>query len=262
MSKIQEREKKILEALNQRNKLSIEEVTAILGISLSSARRLFIQLESTGRFVRTHGGIHLVSTKGSEYSFEELEGRNLTAKEQIARCAAEIIRDDDIVYFDSGTTLLQLAIAVKQRVQADELHRVRVITNSYANLLILQDSCHVILIGGEYHAGRKAFSGYPAERFVQNFIYKKAFLGVDGLDLNEGFMTTDTDTAKLNEVVMRRSDESYVLLDSSKFGLRSFVSYASVSEVKSIITDSEIEDDILGQCARAGLDVLVAKSGD
>ena len=262
MSKTQDREKAILEALNQRKKMSIDEATALLSISLSSARRLFIEMENSGKVVRTHGGIHLVSTKGSEYSFEALESRNLSAKQQISACAADILHDDDIVYFDSGTTLLQLAIAVKARLQNKTLHRIKVITNSFANLEVLQDSCPVILIGGEYHAGRRAFSGYPSEKFVQNFNYKKAFLGADGLDLNEGFMTTDTDTAKLNEVVIKRSDASYALLDSSKFGLRSFVSYASASEIKAIITDNNISRDILTQCAQANLEVLVAKSGE
>jgi DeoR family transcriptional regulator, fructose operon transcriptional repressor len=262
MSKTQERERKILEALDQKKKMSIDEATTLLAISLSSARRLFIEMENSGKVVRTHGGIHLVSTKGSEYSFMELESRNLSAKQQISACAAELLADDDVVYFDSGTTLLQLAIAVKARLQGNALRRIKVITNSFANLEVLQDSCHVILIGGEYHSGRKAFAGYPSEKFVQNFIYKKAFLGADGLDLNEGFMTTDTDTAKLNEVVIKRSDASYVLLDSSKFGLRSFVSYASVSEIKAIITDKDISGDILAQCARANLEILVARPGE
>jgi DeoR family fructose operon transcriptional repressor len=262
MSKTQDREKIVLEALDQKKKISIDEVTSLLSISLSSARRLFIEMENSGKVVRTHGGIHLVSTKGSEYSFEELESRNLSAKQQISACAAETMADDDVVYFDSGTTLLQLAIAVKARLNAGTLRRIKVITNSFANLEVLQDSCHVILIGGEYHASRKAFAGYPSEKFVQNFLYKKAFLGADGLDLNEGFMTTDTDTAKLNEVVIKRSDASYVLLDSSKFGLRSFVSYASISEIRAIITDNGIDTDILAQCAKANLEILVAKPGE
>ncbi len=262
MSKTQDREKAILDALNQRKKMSIDEAIALLSISLSSARRLFIEMENSGKVVRTHGGIHLVSAKGSEYSFEVLESRNITAKRQIAASAAEILNDEDVVYFDSGTTLLQVAIAVKARLQNKTLHRIKVITNSFANLEVLQDSCPVILIGGEYHASRRAFAGYPSEKFVQSFIYKKAFLGADGLDLNEGFMTTDTDTAKLNEVVIKRSDTSYVLLDSSKFGLRSFVSYASVSEIKAIITDNGLSEDNLVQCARANLEILVAKTGE
>ena len=260
MARKQDRENTVLEALKLRKKLNTEEVTEMLAISDSSARRLFIELERTGKVVRTYGGIHLVSSQGPVYSFEELEGKNLIAKQQIAECAADIICDDDFVYFDGGTTLLQLAIAVKHRLQNNELHRIRVITNSYANLQVLHDCCNVILIGGEYRERRKDFAGYAAERFVQSFSYKKAFLGVDGLDMNEGFMATDTDTAKLNEVVIKRSDESYVLLDSSKFGLRSFVSYAGVSEIKAIITDNNIDSAVEAQCSQANLHVLVCKS--
>jgi len=260
MSKTEERESRILQTLNQGNKLSIEEVTAMLGISLSSARRLFIKLEETGKYVRTHGGIHLVSPKGPEYSFDALESRNLSEKKQIARCAADMIQDDDVVYLDSGTTLLQMALAIKQRVSAHQLRGARFITNSFANLLVLQGICPVILIGGEYHAGRKAFAGYPAERFVGQFLYKKSFLGADGLVLDEGYMTTDTDTAKLNEVVMRRSDESHVLLDSSKFGQRSFVSYAAVSEIGTLITDAGLTDVFAAACIQKNMTLTIAKA--
>jgi len=259
MSKKQDREKRVLDSLEQKKKISIDEVTSLLDISLSSARRLFIEMENSGKVVRTHGGIHLVSSEKSEYSFEELESKNLKAKQQLAACAADIISDDDIVYFDSGTTLLQLAIAVKTKLQNGMLHRIKVITNSFANLEILQNSCSVILIGGEYNESRRAFSGYPSEKFVQNFIYKKSFLGADGFDIEEGFMTTDTDTAKLNEVVIKRSEDSYVLLDSSKFCQRSFVSYASTPEIKAIVTDNEIRDDCLDQCAQINLQIVKAK---
>lgn len=258
-SKTQDREKKILEALDQRKKMSIDEATALLAISLSSARRLFIEMENSGKIVRTHGGIHLVSPDRLEYSFEELKGKNLKAKQRLASRAADVLCDDDIVYFDSGTTLLQLAIAVKTRLQNNTLHRIKVITNSFANLLILQDSCSVILVGGEYNANRKAFAGYPAEKFIQNFNYKKAFLGSDGFDMKEGFMTTDTDTAKLNEVVIKRSEDSYVLLDSSKFCLRSFVSYASPSEIKAIVTDDELTSDCRMACDRMNIKIITAE---
>ncbi len=262
MSKKQDREKKILDTLNQKKKLSIDEVTSLLGISLSSARRLFIEMENSGKVVRTHGGIHLVSTKELEYSFEKLESKNLSAKKQIGKYTADILRNDDVVYFDSGTTILQLTYAVKERIQNGTLSGIKVITNSLANLFVLQEVCSVFLVGGEYNTKRRAFSGYSSEKFIQNFIYKKAFLGADGLDIKEGFMTTDTDTAKLNEIVMKRSEESYVLLDSSKFCLRSFVSYASTSEIEAIITDSNINVDCLEECSKINLKVIRAKDNE
>lgn len=258
MSGKQERQNKLLDELKANKKLGTEQAAALLGVSLSSARRLFLELEQSGKAVRTYGGIQLVSGKGPDYSFEELEGRNIDEKKRIANCAVRLICNDDTVYFDSGTTLLQLAAVVRQKLQNGELKRIRVVTNSYANLQILNGCCEVVLIGGGYRAARKDFAGYAAERFVQCFNYKKAFLGADGFDTAEGFMATDADTAKLNEVVLRRSQESFVLMDSTKFGMRSFVSYAAAADAAAIVTDGNIAVDAAEACERTNVRVIRA----
>lgn len=260
MTKKQAREKIILDSLHKNPKLNTEQVIKMLDISESSTRRLFIEMEKSGKVVRTYGGIHLALPKGPLYSFEALEDRNIAEKKQIAIHAASLICDDDIVYFDSGTTLLQLSFALKQRIENNELQRVRVITNSYANLQVLNSSCVVILCGGKFREHRKDFAGYATERFVRTFLYTKTFLGADGLELSEGFMATDTDTAKLNEVILQRSGENYVLLDSSKIGKKSFVSYASASEVKAIITDNKMNKELKTQYDNAGANVILSDS--
>jgi DeoR/GlpR family transcriptional regulator of sugar metabolism len=38
---------------------------------------------------------------------------------------------------------------------------------------------------------------------------------------------------------MQRSDKAYILIDRSKFGKNSFISYASLSDVTGIVTDSQ-----------------------
>ena len=257
--KKQDRNERILEELNIRKKLSTEQVTDMLGISESSTRRIFLELEKAGKVVRTFGGIHLAQPANASYRFEDFESKNLEQKRQIAAYSCSLIEEDDIVYFDSGTTILQLAIAVRQKLNSRLLSHIRVITNSFANLQVLHESCEVILIGGQYRPGRKDFAGYAAERFVQNFNYKKSFLGADGFDISEGYMATDTNTAKLNEIIYKRSEQCFALLDSSKLGVRSFVSYADISDIKTIITDANINPDMELMCAQAGLSVLNTK---
>lgn len=256
---MQAREKRVLDELQKYHKLTAVQVTKMLEISESSTRRLFIEMENSGKVVRTYGGIHLFLPKVPLYSFNALEDKNIVEKRQIGICAASLICDEDIVYFDSGTTLYQLSLALLHRINNNELNRVRVITNSYANMQVLNDSCDVILCGGQFREHRKDFAGYATERFVRTFQYTKTFLGADGLELSEGFMATDTDTAKLNEVILQRSDENYVLLDSSKLGKKSFVSYAAASEVKAIITDNKMNKELKTQYDDAGVNVILSE---
>lgn len=256
MGKKEDRVNHLLDILNVKKKISAEEVTEMLGISDSSTRRLFLELEKTGRAVRILGGIQLTAASDSSYSFESVERTHLTEKIMIAHLAADLIQNGDVVYFDSGTTVLQLAITVKTRVQSGALNQLRVITNSYANMQILNDVCEVILIGGIYRPRRKDFAGYASEQFLKSFYYKKAFLGADGFDFAEGFMGTDTETARLNEIVIAHSEQCFVLLDSSKIGVRSFTRYAESSKVEKMITDSGMTAQMESRCRQAGIAVV------
>ncbi len=258
MSKGDERELAVLELLRNNAKLSTEDVAALLAISDSSVRRLFLSLERSGQVVRVYGGIMLAANQAAAYSFTELEKQYIAEKRSIAQYAANLLEDADSIYLDSGTTLLQLAIAIKERIRHKDLHDLRIVTNSYANLDVLNDVCEVILIGGTYRPTRKDFAGYAAEKFVQSFNYRKTFLGADGLDLNEGFMGTDTDTARLNEILLARSESVYVLLDSSKIGRRSFVTYAPADKIKAVITDQRLAPETEDRCLQRGIKIVKA----
>jgi DeoR/GlpR family transcriptional regulator of sugar metabolism len=261
MARSDEREVTVLEFLKGKEKLSAEEAAALLDVSESSARRLFHAMEKAGKVARVYGGVQLARSASIAYSFADLKNRNLSEKRRIAKHAAGLLGDSDILYLDSGTTLFQFAIAVKERILKNELRDVRVITNSLANMEVLSDVCEVILIGGNFRSRRKDFAGYASERFVQCFNYTKAFLGADGLDLEEGFMGTDTDTARLNEILLSRSEEVFVLLDSSKIGVRSFVAYAGAEKITAAITDARIAEDAEARCLQKGFRIIKAVDG-
>ena len=51
--------------------------------------------------------------------------------------------------------------------------------------------------------------------------------------------STEVEISQLNKSVMQRSDKTYILIDKTKFGKNSFISYASLSDVTGIVTDSQ-----------------------
>lgn len=254
--KMDERESMVLDSLKNNDRLSTEDVAALLGISESSVRRLFLSMEKSGKVVRVYGGIQTAPVNTTSYSFTELEKKYISEKRAIAKSAVKLLRDKDTIYLDSGTTVFQLAIAIKESILKNELHDIRVITNSFANMEVLDDVCDVIIIGGKYTPKRKAFAGFASERFIQCFTYRKAFLGADGFDLEEGFMGTDTETTRLNEILIPRSDEVFVLIDSSKIGIRSFVTYASADQIKAVVTDARISAKTETQFAHKGIVII------
>lgn len=240
MNKYAYREQILIDALRNTLKLTTQDAAKILKISDSSARRFFTQLENDGKILRVYGGVKLASNNISlsNYSFEELRKTRTQEKISIATMASSFIEDNDILYFDCGTTLFQLSLIVADAISSGSLNNLKIITNSLANLEVLHPHCEVILVGGNYNSNRKDFSGYSAEIYIKQFNYKKAFLGSDGFDEVEGFMASSENISKLNEVAISRTEKSYVLLDSSKFGKKAFVSFSSPNKITAAITDS------------------------
>jgi len=145
---------------------------------------------------------------------------------------------------DSGTTLLSMCDKLSDKIRKDELKEITVFTNSIANMQILHPLCKVILIGGEYRHRRRDFAGFASEKMMQSFRFKQCFLGADGVDMKEGFMATDLDTAHLSELVISRSEKTNILLDSIKFSRPSLIAFARFKDVQCIVTDKNIAPEI------------------
>ena len=102
----EERHMMILKILEEKQSVTVTELTNLLGISESTARRDITLLDKAGRLVKVFGGavpadsIYL-STEPTVAQKAEI---NKEEKKQIARYAASLIQPQDFVYLDAGTT--------------------------------------------------------------------------------------------------------------------------------------------------------------
>lgn len=258
MKKVERQEQQILDVLKISQKMGLAEAMELLQVSESTARRLFIRLESAGKVFRNYGGIQLVSDTMMDYSYEQVENRCVEQKKAIAAAAAAMVEEGDMVYLDSGTTLAHVSMELAGRMERGELKAVTVFTNSLMNLNILHKTVRVNLIGGEYREHRKDFCGYIAEETVKSLHFTKSFLGADGYNIQNGFTATDFYTARLNEGILQNADLSYIVMDSSKFLTSSIVSYTRAKPADGVITDSMPGEEIAGRLAEQGIRLILA----
>ena len=66
--------------------------------------------------------------------------------------------------------------------------------------------------------------------------FTKAFLGVSGVSVNQGFTTPDPEAAALKILAASKAQSVYVLADSSKFGRVTAATILPLEEAR-IITD-------------------------
>lgn len=249
-------EHQIINHLKIHKSVSIADAIHITDSSESTVRRLFKRLEATGDYLRYYGGIRLSSESGigNDYYYENTENRHVDAKLKIADLALSLVENEDVIYLDSGTTLARFAAKLAETLDKKKLYNVRIFTNSLVNLNLLK-SHDVTLIGGKFRDLRKDFHGYVAEDALKSLHFKKCFLGADAYSTENGFTTTDFSTARLNELVLERSEKKYVLMDSSKFFISSIVSYSRRITPNKIITEA-YPDKSYPETADINIDIL------
>ena len=96
-------------------------------------------------------------------------------------------------------------------------------------------------------------AGYLSEQMVRNAHFDKCFIGVDGINMNEGLVALDMDTANLDRMAVDQSDAAFVLADSSKFNKTCFVTYARFQPKHTIITDDKISQEMIEFARERGI---------
>lgn len=88
--------------------------------------------------------------------------------------------------------------------------------------------------------------------------FDKVFLGGTGLSAEHGFSNSNMLEAEIKQLAIQKAQEAYVVLDHTKFGVRSLFSFAAVQDVTAIVTDRPPDPDLADVCRAAGTRVILA----
>ena len=260
MGKKEKNQEKLLRLLRSHGNLNVSEVMRALSLSEASVRRYFAEQEKLGHALRYHGGIRLVTARdGSEYHFSDAASSFTAEKHLIGLEAAKRIRDNDRLFFDSGTTVMECGTALTDRLAQHELQNLRIVTNSLSFGTNLSQYCPVIVTGGLIRLARMDLCGNTARENVCRYYFTLAFLGTDGISADGTLSTTDEETSSLAEAVMTHSEKVFILADSSKLGKNSFVPYGSLTNGKvTLVTDQAANPKMLAELRASGARIVIA----
>lgn len=247
--------------LKRQKSLRISDIETLFQVSESTARRMCAELELSGCAVRTFGGIQYLPEQYKEtyqtYSFDLLTEQYSEEKRRIGAYAAGLVEPGDTIFLSGGTTVYQFASHLAKLLSEKGIPDLNIMTNSVANAEILSTVTRVILTGGEYRARRRDTAGLVGEKSINNARFSKSFIGLDGIDISDGLMTWDIETARIDQLTIKRSDYVYLLTDSSKFKKRTFINYEELAPEYTIITDSSLPEEIQENAARNGQSIIV-----
>lgn len=236
-----ERQSRILKELQLHEAVRVADIAAILNVSEMTIRRDIEALDNNGLARKIHGGaMRLSPLSALEPGFSLNADKELEAKAAIARKALELVRPGMTLALTGGTTTYQLAVLLAARLE--DLRGLSVVTNSLkaAELLYRQQGSSdvkVILTGGE-RTPSEALVGPVARMVLKNLNTDIAFMGVHGIDAERGLTSPNWLEAETNAAFIEATTRLVLLVDNTKFHIRSLACIAPLDAVDTIITDS------------------------
>lgn len=226
----EERRSYILEKLARIKTVSVQDLVEELNHSESTIRRDLSQLEEEGKLVRIHGGAKRSVQVAAEDTMDEKTIKNVQEKQIIAQIAADLIKNQEVIYLDAGTTTFEMIPYLQGK-------KITVVTNGVPHASLLTDlKIETILVGGQIKQKTKAIIGTSAQQQLKNYRFSKAFIGMNSVDKEYGYTTPDIEEAAMKQTAIAQTNQAYVMVDPSKMGTVSFVKVSDIEDCTIITT--------------------------
>ena len=229
----EKRMRMIMEILQKKEFVKVKELHNTLDVTEMTIWRDLKELEDKGAIRRMRGGAKWIAPiNDGNLLHTKRMSLNLDKKKIIAKKAAALIEDKDVIFISSSST----NELIKEYIQAKD---VCIVTNS---LVIFRQyymdlNFEVLLIGGKFHHAESSFLGSISNDFIGGMRFKKAFMGTNGIRDNSCFASNDEEGV-FYRMVLNNTDERYVLCDTTKFNKDAFYRYYSCDDLSAIITDN------------------------
>ncbi len=255
-----ERDKLILETLDQRGFISFQDLEKHLTASAATIRRDLQRLDDAGLVSRVRGGVKRAGNSPeptgrtlSGVPFHENINRNRRQKEAIGRAAAKLCSVGEGVMIDGGSTTLQMCphlAGLNLQVLTNSLHIV--------NALLAQSGTRVLVPGGQVFPEQNIILSAAGDDGMPRFHAPRLFLGAASVG-PAGLMQADIILVAGERRFIDRADEIIVVVDSSKFDGPSGHVVCHLEEIDTVITDSGIPPARVAMLEKAGVRVVIAE---
>lgn len=230
----EDRLERIAALLAGQSHLKLSAIAADLGVSEMTIRRDVT--ESGGRFACLGG--HVIGAQNDvagDYVLEKENDQHAAAKSAACARAVKLIDEDDTIFIDCGTTTPHLAALIP----ADMRLTAICYSLNVAEILSRRPNVRMILLGGLFHPGAASFSGEPALEQLRRISINKAFISAGGVHETRGVTCSHFHEVPVKQAAIERAVESYLVVDTSKFGKVRAAHFAEPGTFTAIVSDRD-----------------------
>ena len=252
IEELTERERIILDRLSAEWSVSVGALAKDLGLSEVTIRGDLKILETKGWINRHRGG----AAPALHRDILERQRVFPEQKNAIARAAANLVRDGDVIMIEAGTTT---ALIARYLAGKRDIH---IVTNStlvfsYARMY---PNLQITMTGGEFRRTTESMVGPITLETIGRLNVRLAFVGTDGFTLERGMTTHLMEGAEIVKAMKAHAETTVLTADSSKYGKIGFSNVLPLSAMDLILSDTGIDDRAETELREAGINIELARS--
>lgn len=230
-----ERQQRLTEHIKNKQSAQLKELSELLNVSEDTVRRDIKELADLGIVKAVRGGA--IAHSPVPHHYRDREYLQLEQKQIIAKKALDYIEDEQVVFFDGGTSSLAVAAAIPPE------RNIVVVTNSFPIVNVLEDHplTQVIFLGGRLNKDAFTTIGPDTIDAIRAIKSDLAFLGICSIDLTAGITTRDYDDCLIKRNIVANAKYVIALSTINKIGTAEPFYVGPVNSVDLILTDTDVE---------------------
>lgn len=231
--------------INETKRVDVSELSRQFDVSEVTIRKDLAYLEKAGILIRTYGGavspeVYPITSEQSPSASSEDRPPSAGS---IAQTIFNIISDNDLIYL--GTDGLCVEIAKKLA----EKEFLSILTNNVSAAIELSKNPRfsITLPPGNLttHKGVQILTGSETLSFLNRMYVDKSILCPEAINFNRGFCMQDSDSAKLNSVMLDNSDCKIYAAPHERFGRNALMPFAALEHADKIVGDEKLPEEYI-----------------
>lgn len=228
-----ERHQEILRILRETRTASIKDIAKQIYTSEATIRRDIELLEKKGLLHRTYGTVILSEYVNDVIPYTIRETTNSAVKEKIAKRAASLIKDGDVILMDNSTTVRCMIKYISG------VSNIKIISNSLCLFSEIQNKKNITFYstGGKFNVYNNVLVGNSVEEYLRTINADILFFSARALSDDGEISDVSEDETPIRKAMLRRADRKIFLCDSSKLIKRCMLKICDKDDVDEIICD-------------------------
>lgn len=230
-----ERRQKILKYLELKKSASIKELAEFIYTSEASIRRDVEALSLDGHVKKVYGGVIIASHANDIIPVSLRDSENATAKEAVAKAAAQLVCDNSTVILDASSTVRRILKHIQGRKNLKIFTNNLSVLNEFSN-----DTAKIYCTGGAFNAKNNDFVGPMAEGFLRSVSADIMFFSSQGISEDGEISDVSEAETSIRKVMLSRAKYKVFLCDSGKIGVKRPFTVCTKDDVDKIICNTKL----------------------